>query len=480
MKMNKKSTAEKNRSEKVNVNCTVCNKEYQLTRNAISKKKGKPIICIQCTCKRVNKNKKIVNRNKRTWTEDDKLKHSNTMKEVWQDTEYKLKHHGKKLGNQTKEKLRNYNKEHANEKSNASKLLWKNQDYINAQKLGREKFLNDKNYRSKLSQSSKRLWQSETFRAKITASSLKLWQSEAFRTKINNSSQPIISNQHIILMGILDDLNIKYVKEYKLGPWSFDIYIEKYKLLIEVNGDWIHSQKHKQIADRAKSTYILEHFPDLKLKYIWEHEFHAIDRIKSLILYWCGIDDFERVEYNLSSVVVKESTYDESQLLVSKYHYIGNIGRRGLYIGAYLNGGLIATAVFASCGRNESRINNEPTSELTRLVVHPAYQMKNLASWFLSRACKFVKTKWIISFADETHNHKGTIYKACNWSFIKETKPDYWYVDTNGWVMHKKTLWNRASNLKISESEFAAKYGYNKVHGMHKYKYAICIDKESE
>lgn len=48
---------------------------------------------------------------------------------------------------------------------------------------------------------------------------------------------------------------------------------------------------------------------------------------------------------------------------------------------------------------------------------------------------------------------------------------DYWYAKEDGWVMHKRTLYGQAVNMKITEKEFAEKFGYTKVWGKEKLRY---------
>jgi len=59
----------------------------------------------------------------------------------------------------------------------------------------------------------------------------------------------------------------------------------------------------------------------------------------------------------------------------------------------------------------------------------------------------------------------GTAYKASNFKLHHQTEPDYWYVDGDGYVMHKKTLYNRATKLRMTENAFAEQYGYVKKFG---------------
>jgi hypothetical protein len=135
--------------------------------------------------------------------------------------------------------------------------------------------------------------------------------------------------------------------------------------------------------------------------------------------------------------------------------------------GAYLGDELIAVCVFSPLVRHNLPWDKESSRELSRLCIHPRYQKKNFASWFVSRCMKSLdpKYKTIISYCDTTFNHDGAIYKACNFRLDGEVKPDYWYVSDDGWTMHKKTLYNHAKKMSLTEREFAELHGYRKIYG---------------
>lgn len=70
--------------------------------------------------------------------------------------------------------------------------------------------------------------------------------------------------------------------------------------------------------------------------------------------------------------------------------------------------------------------------ELTRLCIDPNLQKEehNITSWFLSRCIRQFKkdsdVKAILSYADNNH-HKGTIYRACNFTYygLTNKKTDF-------------------------------------------------------
>ena len=68
---------------------------------------------------------------------------------------------------------------------------------------------------------------------------------------------------------------------------------------------------------------------------------------------------------------------------------------------------------------------------------------RNAESWFISRCLKLLKKdmpniKAVLSFADSTEGHEGTIYKATNAYFIGTTGRATFYRDATGRLRHPR------------------------------------------
>jgi hypothetical protein len=273
---------------------------------------------------------------------------------------------------------------------------------------------------------------------------------------------------------ILDNNNITYYKESsdlcRFGHWTFDCRIihNDYDFLVEVQGDYIHSQPKTISKDRAKATYMERYFPGIKIKYIWEHEFGAANRVKQQIRKWVGIDNIISHDFDFNNVTVDIIDEMTASGFLNSFHYLGKLAGR-IKIGAFLNTTLIAVAVLSAPTRVETAarlgVNNLTCLELRRFVIHDEYHKKNFASWFLSKIIKFIPNniKVLVSFADTGVGHTGTIYKAANWVYDGMTDKSYFYIDNDGFVMLKKTLYNLACKMHMKEAEYATKYCYNKV-----------------
>ena len=377
-------------------------------------------------------------------------------------------------------------------RTNNSKALWLDPEY-------RKKYSTE-HYKQKVAIVSRLLWQNKDYRAKVlTAKSTPEFKAKmavirasdkyvaAFTAGI--AKQASVSKLQECLYSMLDDLGVKYYREYldrpsdkecMIGPWPVDCVVprdNKRALVIECNGDWIHNQPAKRASDKSKATYINTYCSDLyELKYLWEHEFVCKDRILWTLQYWLGVKQSEVIGFDFSQIEIKHCPADEYRPLLSKYHYLANAGRGGIAYGAYFCDTLIAVCVFSPLGRQNIDVpNSDSARDLSRLCIHPSYQKHNFASWFVSRCIgQLPETyKTIIAYCDTTFNHTGAVYKSLNFVEDKVVKPDYWYRSNDGWVMHKKTLYNRATNLNMTEAAYAEAFNFMKVFGFEKIRFSL-------
>ena len=310
-------------------------------------------------------------------------------------------------------------------------------------------------------------------------------------------NQPKTSHQQKILYSLLNDLNIEFSDDSsilsKIGYYTFDCRIDpqpniniKKSILIEVQGDYWHNRPNTIAKDKSKSTYLKTYFSEYDLKYLWEHEFDNKDRVINLIRYWVGLPIPNKIEFSFKDVVMKVVNSQEAEYFIAKYHYAGRIGRSGINLGFYLGDELIAVIIFCYPMRSETAVKQgccyREILELTRLAIHPQYQVKNLASFIIGLSIRHIRdnnsqVKKLVSFSDLTYNHSGMIYRASNWRFDGEVNPGYWYADDNGYICHKKTLWDKAKKMSMTESEYCEKYKYVKIHGDKKFRYVfdLCV-----
>lgn len=291
-----------------------------------------------------------------------------------------------------------------------------------------------------------------------------------------------ISSLQASFYRILDENKIIYYTEdndlCRFGYWTFDCRIvhNNHDFLVEVQGDYIHSQTKNILKDRAKATYMERYFSQIPIKYIYEHEFGAINRVKQVVRKWLNLDHIQQAEFEFSDVVIRSINEDESSQFLSSFHYLGKLSGR-IKLGAFIGDKLIAVSIWSAPTRIETakRLNVKPQQclELRRFVIHDEYHKHNFGSWLLSKMEKMIPNNInvIVSFADPGVGHNGTLYKAANWIYDGESEPSYFYIDNDGYVLLKKTLFNLANKMHMKESDFADTYNYKKVPSPPKLRY---------
>ena len=223
------------------------------------------------------------------------------------------------------------------------------------------------------------------------------------------------------------------------------------------------------MRDKAKFTYIERYFPEHRVAYLFEREFWERGKIESKLRSLTGLSAPDAINFSFDDVYIDPiSETDDMRVFLSAYHYLPAVV--GKYrVGAYIGDKLVACCLF---GIPRNRASGD--LELTRLCIHPQYQKKNFGSWLISRAVATLpKGKKLVSFADTTAGHTGTVYKAANWDFDGEVEPDYWYESEDGFVMHKQTLYRRACKLSTKEADYAADNGYSKRWGGKKLRFTF-------
>ena len=285
--------------------------------------------------------------------------------------------------------------------------------------------------------------------------------------RIRQQQDGKISIPEKIVESILREKKIEFIQQYKLGYYTFDFYIPSKKILIEVQGEYWH--KETQNKDSAKAEYASNQ--GYQVKHIWENEFSEFKKVDEIINLWLELKPLEQINFKLEDIKISEIDNKTARIFLGKYHYLPAISKSGYHLGAFLETKLIASITFSAITRKETaerlKLNYNEIKEVGRFCIAPQHHKKNFASWFLSKTIKFYlenhpQIKRLISFADTTI-HDGTIYKASNWQEDGETDYNYMYRSSDGYLIHKKTVWDRAKKMQITEEEYINKNNYIKV-----------------
>jgi len=294
-------------------------------------------------------------------------------------------------------------------------------------------------------------------------------------TFLCNKNKNYESGLEAVVKRILDDNSVKYDKVI-FGGYEFDFLIDN-KLLLEINGLFYHLNCDKKVKrDEEKYEYWHNNLREkYDFKILWEHFAESVGSLYDLLNKWIGFNNeyIDKINIRFDNI-----SYSEADNFCKSYHYHRKT-RKGCYYGAFYDGEMIGVAVFSSITRKQSAdrlgVLTTQIKELTRFCINPRFKSDNLASFLLAKFEKLFKkysnnTTILLTFADQTTGHIGTVYKACNWIPDGETKESYYY-EKGGMRWHKRTIWQHAKSLKMKEMEFASLFGISRVNTLKKYRF---------
>ncbi len=185
-------------------------------------------------------------------------------------------------------------------------------------------------------------------------------------------------------------------------------------------------------------------------------------------------------------IVVRIDRYIAKPFVI-KHHYTQAFGKASIILGLYRvgNSTLQGVITFGQCsGRLVAQSIYEGATEKTvmeflRMVVLDECECPR--TYFMSKSISILKQKYpkikaLVTYADQTEGHTGTVYKANSWKYIGQTGKKYHYT-LNGVRYNKRIPWDISRKEGITEKECADKYGYIKVPELPKLKFVKTLRK---
>jgi hypothetical protein len=233
----------------------------------------------------------------------------------------------------------------------------------------------------------------------------------------------------------LNELNIKHevLNKTLIYPLELDIVIPEYKLAIEFNGLYWHSELNgKNINYHLNKTKLCE-AKDYQLIHIFEDEWiEKSDIVKSIIKSKLGL--YEQ-KIGARKCIIKKLKYSNVELFLNENHIQGSI-KSSINYGLFYQNGLVAVATFC-----KSRFRKNNSFELLRFCTKQNIQIIGGLSKLIS-LFKKENNKKIISYCDKRYSN-GKGYLASGFIKSHESSPNYWYLN--------KRCSNRISRLKFQK-----------------------------
>jgi hypothetical protein len=207
------------------------------------------------------------------------------------------------------------------------------------------------------------------------------------------------------------------------------------------------------------------------------------DNARAILIGGFNGEDYQYNGVAVKDMVVKQITCKEARPYIATFHYSKTMPDSTKFVFAGYLGDKLCGIVTYGMGTGKSQyssiipqIQNGEYVELTRLWC--AQEMpKNTESKLISTSLKMLpkEVKLVISFADSSKEHVGTIYQATNWYYLGSNKGGKTLICEDGVVKHTRLLgiykMRHPELKKLPNDEIMAMYGwkYGVAGGKHRY-----------
>lgn len=243
-----------------------------------------------------------------------------------------------------------------------------------------------------------------------------------------------------------------------LNGFDIDIMLDDYNIGIEYNGEYWHSEKHKDKNYHIFKTNLAKD-KGIRLIHIFEHEwYNKQDIVKSRLLSILGHNyKIGARECTIAQIDSPKQFLDENHIqgyCVSKYNY-----------GLFLKDTLVAVMTFS-----KPRFNTHYDFELLRYASLTGVNVVGGASKLLNRFIKDHNPDSIISYSDKRWSI-GNVYDTIGFKYSHTSEPGYFYAKHSTIISryqaqkHKlKDLFPKIYNENKTEKEIMAEAGFYRVY----------------
>ena len=271
----------------------------------------------------------------------------------------------------------------------------------------------------------------------------------------------------------------RYLRDENNKSIELDIFLEKRKIAIETNGNYHHSELggNKDKNYHLKKTKICQD-NKIQLIQIFEDEWRLKkDIVKSRLISIFNLND-EKIYAR--KCIIKEVSVHEKDIFLQKYHIQG-IDNSSIRLGAFYNNELISVMTFGKLRISLGSRDVKNEYELIRFC--SSKNIIGIASKLLSHFIKNYHPKKIITYADKRWSN-GNLYKKIGFDLIKETTPNYWYVNKKAYIdrihrfNYRKNVLSKklkTFNPKLTEWENMQLNGFDRIWDCGHYKFELNI-----
>lgn len=304
----------------------------------------------------------------------------------------------------------------------------------------------------------------------------KIFKVENICTKCNPiNEQSSIKENEVKLW--LDTINVDYESKNRniLNGKEIDIYLPKDRLAIEFNGLYYHSDLFISNDYHLNKTEECEK-QNIKLLHIFEDEWiFKKEIVKSIIKSKLGLIK-ERVYAR--KCVIKEISSNICNDFLNKNHIQGQVNS-SIRLGLYYNDELVSLMTFGKSrvSLGSKNIDNG-VYEMYRFCNRINTSVVGAASKLFKYFLENYKPKKVISFSDNRY-FNGDLYKKLGFTYIEDTKPNYWYVKGleryHRFNFRKDRLLLEGFDKSMTEKDIMIEKGYVRIYDCGNKKYELIV-----
>lgn len=243
-----------------------------------------------------------------------------------------------------------------------------------------------------------------------------------------------------------------------ISPYELDLYIDNVNLGIEFNGNFWHSDDHKDINyHQEKSFYAKD--KNIFIYHIWEYEWEDVRKrviIKSQIRNLLGLSE----KIYARTCKVREVSSKDSKNFLNANHLQGN-RNSSIRLGLYHNNELVSLMTF---GKNKFIRKGSDDIELLRFCNKLNTTVIGGASKLFKYFLKNYDYDTVVSYCNISKG-TGRLYENLGFTLDSITEPNY------VWVKGDNDVKTRYQCQMKNENETMKKDGYHKLHDCGNYKY---------
>lgn len=296
-------------------------------------------------------------------------------------------------------------------------------------------------------------------------------------TVCNPKGQSWVSSGQQELIDFIKSLGIKniLVSDTKLlNGLELDIYLPDFNLAIEYDGLYWHSDVFKKNDYHLNKTKLCSD-NGVQLIHVFEDEFlFKLDIIKSRLKSILGMSD--RKIY-ARKCEIKQVDNKEAKVFLDENHIQGYINSK-VKLGLFINGELVSMMTFGGLRKALGNVSKEGSYELLRFSNKKNINVIGGASKLLKHFIKEYNPNYILSYADKRWSN-GNLYDKLGFSYVSDSKPNYWYVNNNKrehrFKYRKSNLISEGFNKNMSEKEIMISRGFYRIYDCGNMKFELIV-----